>query len=389
MRIVVLGGAGKMGSIAVSALTKEARVDEIVIADFNTAQAQEVADFLGSPKVRVQFADVNDHAGLVKVLEGADAVVNATVYYTNLKVMEACLEAGVHYTDLGGLFHVTLKQLELSDRFAERGLSAVLGMGSAPGIPNVQARYAADRLDTMEYIRIYDGIKPPPPDDLRFTYAVPTILDEMNLSPVVFRDGEFIEVEPLTGFEDYQFAEPLGILPMHYSLHSEVATLPRTFAHKGVRECFFKINYWGMAKETVEKVRVLAEFGFNSTEPVDVKGVKVVPRDMLVAMMGKFVPSVLEFVAPPKNQPPDWVKEIVTEVKGTKDGKEVIYRLGTLTVKGALPTGTAPALAAIWLAEGKVPAGVHPPEAALDPVPFFKDLERHGIVTRVTVTEPV
>ena len=389
MRIVVLGGAGKMGSIAVSALTKEDRVDEIVIADFNTKTAQEVADYLNSPKISVQYADVNDHAGLVKVLQGADTCLNATVYYTNLQVMEACLEAGVHYTDLGGLFHTTLKQLELSERFAERGLSAVLGMGSAPGIPNIQARYAADRLDTMEYIHIYDGIKPPPPDDLRFTYAVPTILDEMNLPPIVYRDGEFVEVEPLTGFEDYQFAEPLGILPMHYSLHSEVATLPRTFKEKGVRECFFKINYWGMSKETVEKVRVLGEFGFNSTEPIVVRGVEVAPRDFLVAMMQYFVPSVLEFLAPPKNQPPDWVKEIVTEVKGSRDGKEVIYRLGTLTVKGALPTGTAPALAAIWLAEGKVPAGVHPPEAALDPVPFFKDLEKHGIFTRVTVTEPV
>jgi saccharopine dehydrogenase-like NADP-dependent oxidoreductase len=109
----------------------------------------------------------------------------------------------------------------------------------------------------------------------------------------------------------------------------------------------------------------------------------------MIAMMGNFVPPVTDFLAPPKNQPPDWVKEIVTEVKGTKDGKEVVYRLGTLTVKGALPTGTAPALAAIWLAEGKIAPGVHPPEAALDPIPFFKDLERHGIVTRVTVTQPV
>ena len=389
MRIVVLGGGGKMGSIAVQALSKEDRVDEIVIADYNTEAAQVVADFIGSPKIRIQFADVNDHDGLVKVLQGANACVNATVYYTNLQVMEACLEAGVPYTDLGGLFHVTLKQLELSERFAARGLSAVLGMGSAPGVPNIQARYAADRLDTMEYIHIYDGIKPPPPDDLRFTYAVPTILDEMNMPPVVYRDGEFVEVEPLTGFEDYMFSDNLGVLPMHYSLHSEVATLPRTFRAKGVRECFFKINYWGMAKETVEKVRVLGEFGFNDTQPVNVKGTSVVPRDFLVAMMAKFVPPVTAFLEPPKNRPPDWAKEIVTEVKGTKDGEEVIYRLGTVTLKGALPTGTAPALAAIWLAEGRIAPGVHPPEAAIDPVPFFQDLARHDIYTRVTVTRPV
>ena len=389
MRIIVLGGAGKMGSIAVQALANDARVNEVVIADYNLANAKTVAEYIGSPKIQIQHVDVNDHAGLVNTLQGADACLNATVYYTNLPIMEACLEAGVPYTDMGGLFHTTLKQLELSDRFAERGISAVLGMGSAPGVPNLQARYAADRLDTIEYIRIYDGIKPPAPDDMRFTYAVPTILDEMSLAPMVYRDGEFVAEEPLTGFEDYWFTEPLGLLPMHLSLHSEVATIPISFQEKGVRECFFKINYWGMAKETVEKVRVLSEFGFDSTEPVEVKGMKVAPKDVMIAMMGNFVPPVTDFLAPPKNQPPDWVKEIVTETKGTKDGKTVTYRLGTMTVKGALPTGTAPAIAAIWLAEGRVKPGVYPPEQALEPEPFFKELEAVGIPTQVTVTQPV
>jgi hypothetical protein len=67
----------------------------------------------------------------------------------------------------------------------------------------------------------------------------------------------------------------------------------------------------------------------------------------------------------------------------------MIYRLGTLTVKGALPTGVAPALAAIWLAEKRVAPGVHPPEAVLDPEGFFKELEAYDIVTQVSVTHKV
>ena len=39
--------------------------------------------------------------------EGAAVCVNSTQYYFNLDVMRACLKAGVHYLDLGGLFHVT------------------------------------------------------------------------------------------------------------------------------------------------------------------------------------------------------------------------------------------------------------------------------------------
>jgi len=389
MRILVLGGAGKMGCIAVQTLASDDRVDEIVIADLNQEQARIVADIINSPKIEIMPVDVNDEQGLLQALDGANACLNATVYYTNLLVMENCLKAGVPYTDLGGLFHITRKQLELHDRFLEAGVSAVLCMGSAPGIPNLQASYAADRLDSIESIRIFDGIKPPAPDDERFSYAVPTIIDELTVEPMVFEKGEFVAKQPLSGFEDYWFAEPLGILPMHLSLHSEVATLPISFKDKGIQECFFKINYWGMAKNTIDKIKVLADYGFASEEPVDVGGASVVPRDMLIAMLSGYVPGVEDLLAPPKNQPPDWTKEIVTEIRGSKDGKEIMYRIGTLTCKGALPTGAAPAIAAIWLAEGRIGPGVYPPEACLDPEPFFKELEEYDIITRVAVTRQV
>jgi saccharopine dehydrogenase-like NADP-dependent oxidoreductase len=387
MKIVVLGGAGKMGCIAVQDLALDPRVDQVVIADRDTDQARQVAEYIDSPKIEIEAVDVSDRDSLMRVLDRADACLNATVYYFNLQVMEACLAAGVPYTDMGGLFHTTRKQLELSDRFAEAGVSAVLGLGSAPGVPNIQARYAADRLDTVEAVRIYDGIKPPPPEDVNFTYAVPTIVDELTLSPMVYRDGEFVACEPMSELEDYWFASPIGLQPMHLSLHSEVATIPLSFRDQGLRECFFKINYWGMAQKTVEKVRVLVDFGFAEREPVSVGQQQVVPRDLMVALMSAYVPPITAFLAPPQTEPPDWVKEIVTEVHGTQDGQEITYRLGTLTCKGALPTGVAPARAAIWMAEGRIPAGVYPPEQVIDPEPFFEELAQRQIHTRVSVTQ--
>jgi lysine 6-dehydrogenase len=386
MRITVLGGAGKMGCISVQTLVNDPRVDEVVIADVDMQQAKTVAEYLNSPKISLQEVDIDQPAEFIGKLRGSQALVNATIRHTNLRVMEACLAAGVHYTDMGGLFFVTQKQLELHERYAQAGLSAVLGMGSAPGIPNIQARYAADRLDTIEYIRIYDGILPPPSDEPLFTYSVPTIVDELTLEPMVFEEGRFLPKEPLTGFEDYWFTPPIGLLPMHLSLHSEVATLPVTFKDKGVSECFFKINYWGMAKEVVEKIRVLVEFGFDSRKSVEVGGQHVAPRDLMVRMLSGYVPPITSFLDPPTRKPPNWAKEIVTEVRGAKDGKPVTYRLGTLTVKGALPTGAAPAIAAIWMAEGRISQGVYPPEAVIEPEPFFKELEALDVPTQVTVT---
>ncbi len=387
LKIVVLGGAGMMGCIAVQDLVRSKAVDEVIIADLDEEKAHLVAGTINSSKISVVKTDARNHEAMVRALRGADACLNATVYYANLEIMGACLEAGVHYTDLGGLFYTTQKQLLLHGQFRAAGISAVLGMGSAPGVPNVQARYAANRLDTIESIRIYDGIKPPPPDVVAFSYAVPTIVDELTMPPVAFCDGEFVNHEPLSGFEDYWFTPPIGLLPMHFSLHSEVATLPLVFQEKGLRECFFKINYWGMAPETVQKIKVLVDFGFARREPMEVAETSVAPRDMLVALMSGYVPPITSFLEPPKNKPPDWTKEIVTEVRGTRFGKKVTYRLGTLTVKGALPTGVSPSIVIQWLAEGRVEPGVYPPEVAIEPELFFAELEKRGIPTQVSVTE--
>ena len=73
-------------------------------------------------------------------------MINSAQYEVNLPVMEGALRAGAHYVDLGGLFHTTRRQLLLDDRFKAAGLTAVLGLGSCPGIANVHAGDLGERL---------------------------------------------------------------------------------------------------------------------------------------------------------------------------------------------------------------------------------------------------
>jgi len=89
-------------------------------------------------------------------LEGIDVVVNAASYRVNLDAMRACLEAGCHYLDLGGLYWMTGRQLELGDAFERAGLLALLGMGSSPGKTNVMAARAVRELggESPEEIRV-------------------------------------------------------------------------------------------------------------------------------------------------------------------------------------------------------------------------------------------
>jgi len=107
--------------------------------------------------------------------------------------MQACLVAGCHYMDLGGLYHVTAEQLKLSKDFAERGLLALLGIGSAPGKTNLlAARARPPRLTGEPAVDL--GRSPPaatsiPPDGLSFPYAVRTLLDEITMAPMALING--------------------------------------------------------------------------------------------------------------------------------------------------------------------------------------------------------
>ena len=152
-RIAVLG-AGAMGGAAAVLLARHDDV-ELLVLDVDGERAERVAERAGARGRGFDPAT----GELVEGLAEVEAVCACIPYRVNLPTMEAALAAGCHYADLGGLFHVTLQQLELHERFERAGLSAVLGIGSAPGITNVLARLGADRLDagSVRAIDMVDG----------------------------------------------------------------------------------------------------------------------------------------------------------------------------------------------------------------------------------------
>ena len=389
MRIVVLGGAGIIGRAIVKDLAADREVQEIVVADLDLEGARRLAGSLGRQGIEATQADVTDHAALVRLIRGAGAVVNSVQYYFNLPVMKACLEARTPYLDLGGLFHTTRKQLELDADFRKAGLVAILGLGSCPGIANLQARVIADGLDTVESIRIYNGATPDQGDSLAWAYSIQTIFDEITQPPVVFRDGQFRDTEPLGEEELYRFQDPIGVSKVHLSLHSEVATLPITYAAKGIKECFFKISFFGYSEKALRQLQFLAQLGLAGTEPIEVRGAKVRPRDLLMEVLKR---------APQSERTRSLgFKHIVTEVAGARGGRPVLGRVETTAWPhrewglsgGTLLVASPPAIVARFLARGSITrTGVLPPEQAVDAAPFFKELQSRGPRTTVGLSEP-
>jgi saccharopine dehydrogenase (NAD+, L-lysine-forming) len=400
-KIVLLGGAGIIGKVIARDLALSNEVAEIIVADLNEAGAQATVGKAapGDGRFKTAGVDVTDRAAVVKLLAGADCVINSVQYYFNLDVMRACLEAGCHYLDLGGLFHTTRKQLELNEEFQAKGLTAILGLGSCPGIANMQPALVADRFDTIRSIKIYNGATTDSRDSLAWPYSLATILDEMTERPVVFRNGQFVELEPLSEEEAFDFRPPIGHRITHLTLHSEAATLPLSYADKGVQECFFKINFFGYSEQAFRRLQQLTQLGLGDKTPVTVKAklsggelveAEVRPRDVLSEVL-------LRSDATHRGENPGF-KDIATVVEGTKGGKPLTIRVDTTAWPheaygvsgGTLVVGVPPALAARWLAAGEVKTkGVLPPETSLDPRRFFTELAQRRIHTEVTVTEQV
>src|SRR5262245_62184926 len=108
-------------------------------------------------RVRPTTLDARDEAATARLLEGHDAVLNCVTYYFNVPIMRAALAARVPYSDLGGLYHGSIKQFALHDDFVRAGVPALLGMGSTPGITNVMAGSMARGLSRVEAVHVLVG----------------------------------------------------------------------------------------------------------------------------------------------------------------------------------------------------------------------------------------
>src|ERR1041384_1719719 len=199
-KFVVLGGCGAIGRVVVRDLFVSHRQNQITVADYGPTQ------LIRSLRVRTVFADARAAAD---VLRGHTVVINCTQHDFNLHVMRAALAAGVQYIDLGGLFHWTRRQLKLDRQFRRAGLTAILGMGCAPGITNVMTRAAAEKLGRIRSVKIRVGSKDFNPSS-GFPYSAQTILEELTLPPWIVERGKFCETKPRTGWERVRFPPPVG-----------------------------------------------------------------------------------------------------------------------------------------------------------------------------------
>jgi len=330
-KFVVLGGCGAIGRVVVRDLFESHRQNQITVADYRPVR------LIRSPRVRTVFADARK-AG--DVLRGHSVVINCTQHDFNLHVMRAALQAGVHYLDLGGLFHWTRRQLKLNRQFHRAGLTAILGMGCSPGITNVMTRAAVERAGGAKSVKIRVGSKDFNPS-AGFPYSAQTILEELTLTPWIVQAGKFRETKPRTGWELIKFPKPVGPQWLVRTRHSEVATLPVTFK---LRHCDFKV-------------------GFDREFVRDVVAGKIPNR-----------PAA-------RGRPDDYeIARVIVDDKLVMDCHARANKRWHASA-GDIDTGCPPSIVAQMIVTGQITQrGVLPPEIAVPVEPFFRELKKRGMV---------
>ena len=244
MRVAILGAGGTIAPAIVRDLAESDEVEQLLLVDLDQDRAHATKESHGGDKASVAHG-----------VAGADVVVNSAGYRINLEVMRSSIEAGAHYVDLGGLYWMTGKQLELHEDFRRAGLLAILGIGSSPGKTNVMAAHAARVLgsEKLDSVHVAAGGRDlDPPGGESFPYALQTLVDELTMPPVVIREGEAVELEPLEPGGTVRFADPIGDGETIHTIHSEMRTFPASF---GCREASFRLS---LAPALLERLRELA-----------------------------------------------------------------------------------------------------------------------------------
>ena len=316
MKLLVLG-AGLQGCACAYDLLQNPAITQVTLADLRPDKLPKFLAGDWNGRLRAIRLDVSDSAAVRAAFAGQAAVMSAIPYYYNGPMARAAVEGGCHFSDLGGNTEIVLEQKKLHQQAEAKGISVIPDCGLAPGMVNILAAEGIRRLDKAEKVKIFVGglpQAPEPPLNYQIVYSLEGALDYYTTPSWVLRGGRPVQVDALSEVESVEFPSPVGTLEAFHT-GGGISTLP--FAYQGKIDVmeYKTLRYPGHAAV----VRPIRELGLLANEPIEVKGSKVVPRDVFIAAVSPKLskPNGRDLVA------------LQVEVTGARQGKatSVTFRL--------------------------------------------------------------
>jgi lysine 6-dehydrogenase len=411
MKALVFGGTGKVGATVALDLAKDKDIKTVGIVGRRKDALERTKKWIGSEKVISHVLDIADENATKKLMKEYDVGAMALPdRRTSYKVVKCAVEARLDIVDMLEEYHRRPDAYETEGLEVPQGMSLdeygdwihataiknnvtfVDGMGFAPGLSNVTLGEGIRKLDTSEIaIARVGGIpskEAAQKHPLRYmiTWAFDHVLREYMIKVKVIKNGKIVEVNASTDRERFKFNQlgkdeelECAITP---GMPSFIFTRPqlKEFAEKTVRWP----GHW-------QGVQTLKECGLLDLTPVELKGAKVVPRELLLSLIT------------PKLQPLEGDTDVcvmyntLTGEKGGKNMKIEYFMWDEADTKNGISsmarvTGFPVAITAKLLAGKKIKEkGIVPPEDCIKGelyTEFMEELRKRNInileVSKVT-----
>lgn len=271
MRIVLLG-AGRVGGAIARDLAAGGEF-HVTVVDRDPAALSRLD---GTEGISVQEADLADAREVQRVVRDHEMVVGAVPGLMGFATLRTVLEAGKNVVDISFFAEDPF----LLDGLArERGLTALVDCGVAPGCSNLILGRLEDLMDSTTRFECLVGGLPAQPEE-PFAYKAPfspiDVIEEYMRPARIRRDGSPETVPALSEVESVDFPG-VGVLEAFYTdgVRSLLDTTDTpTLIEKTLR-------YPGHA----EQMRVFREMGLFGTDPIEVGGVTLRPLDLTASLL--------------------------------------------------------------------------------------------------------
>lgn len=371
MKIIVLGGAGDMGSRAVEDLVNAEDVKRITIADRNVKAAGELAEKLAGKGAELapKEVDAKDHAALVEAIKGHDVAASALgpFYIFEPLLVPAAIEAGVDYCSICDDWDPAEKVMDFyTEEAKKKGVTVIVGLGTSPGMSNVAVRHLARGMDKVSKVDVAVYL---PLDMGGGPAALQHGLHIMSGSVPAWRDGKRVMIPACSDKRTVEFPK-FGKKKVWNMGHSEPATIPRFMP--GIKEVNFHMG-----------------LGMGANLGVYMSKLGLFEKESRVDALTRWIYSLEKFVSWGE---PD-IGAVRVDVWGEKDGKE-IHRMLCGTGQMREGTGLSLSVGALMLGRKQIlteEGGVYAPEASYEPEIFLKHLKERGLMgfEDIGMTRPI
>ncbi|WP_080058011.1 saccharopine dehydrogenase family protein [Spirosoma aerolatum] len=398
MAKVLIIGAGGVGSVVAHKCAMNSNVfTSIMLASRTKAKCDRIAaEIQEMHGVTIQTAQVDADvvAETVALIRSFNPVlvINVALPYQDLPIMDACLEAGVHYMDTANYEPKDVAKFEYSwqwaykERFEQAGLMALLGCGFDPGATQVFTAYAAKHyFDRMDYLDIVDCNAGNHGKAFATNFNPEINIREITQPGRYWENGEWVEIPAMSVHKPIDYPG-IGPRESYVLYHEELESLVKNFP------TLKRARFWmTFGQAYLTHLEVLQNVGMTRIDPIKFQGMDIVPLEFLKAVL----PA------------PDSLGENYTgqtsigcQIKGVKDGNERTYFIWNncdhaetyKEVRGqavSYTTGVPAMIGAMLMLTGVwMKPGVWNCEE-LDPDPFIEQMNKQGLPVNERIDIPL